>query len=133
MSIFGEGVAETKEPEAIQEVDQEYKLEIRKVVKQDSKKGEPMMKVLFRVKDREATKLITEYYLAATDAQTEEINEMRRLAIKRFCKAFDIEPNQLTEENFENGDFEGKEAWAMLKYNPATDEYGDSNSVARWM
>ena len=61
MSIFSEGVAETKEPEAIQELDNEYKLEIRKVFKRDSKKGDHMKVVIFKVDGREATKLITEY------------------------------------------------------------------------
>jgi hypothetical protein len=105
-----------KEPQHVPEG--EYDLRVVKVNDTETKKGEPMTVLTMRIEDAEIPNAapVMEYI---TYPNGGDYDEMRGLAIKRLCVAFDV---GFDEGGFDAQDFLGKTGRVMLTLDDSADD-----------
>lgn len=124
---------DVEEPKAIREVEgREFRIELKKLaLKKAKSSGNDKLEAIFAIEGEENALPIFHHMSIPTASDDAEKAKFKLLQLKRFCSAMDIDADMLDEDSMEN--YTGKSVYAILKYNPETDEYAESNSIARFV
>lgn len=114
MPFITESLDDVYEPKAAPEG--EYDLRIHKAVQGETKKGQPMVTATIVFDDGTDAPPFSEYLLGWDGDTPDEQIRMRKLHIKRFCAAFDVD------EDFEAADLHGKTARIFVAQEAGQDE-----------
>lgn len=115
MAFIKESLADVREPKAADEG--EYDLRIVKADGKPSKKGQPMCTVMIIIDNPGVdAPPFYEYLMGWNDDTPEDQIRMRKLTIKRFCVAFDVQ------EDFDVSDLPGRTARANVKQEVGDDQ-----------
>lgn len=108
----------------------EYELTVTSAKKDKSKSGNDMLSIVFRVNDVPNTLPIFHYMTLPSEDDDPEIRNSKLRRIKAFYQAFGVDVSSPVDVE---EDLPGLTGFALLRFEEATDEFEERNSVKRFV